>query len=238
MKTIGLLGGMSWESTKEYYRILNEVVREKMGGLHSAKCLLYSVDFQPIEELLQKKRWSELTEILSQAALKLKIAGADFLVICTNTMHKLASNIETLADMEILHIADSTGEIIKKKGLKKVCLLGTDFTMRENFYSKRLLKHGIETIIPDDKDMETVNRIIFDELCRGIIKENSKLEYISIMNKAIENGAQGIILGCTEIPLLVNQKDVTYPIFDTTVIHATGAAMKAIYDDDYKTKPV
>ncbi len=238
MKIMGLLGGMSWESTKEYYRILNEVVSDKMGGLHSAECLLYSVDFHPVEELLHKKRWSELTEILVRHALKLKNAGADFLVICTNTMHKMASDIEELADIEILHIADATGEMIKKKGLERVCLLGTKFTMQENFYSARLANFGIETVIPGEEDIETVNRIIFEELCRGFIREDSKREYIRIMDKSIEAGAQGVILGCTEIPLLVEQNDVSYPIFDTTVIHATAAAMKAVFGDDYRMSPI
>jgi len=228
MKTIGLLGGMSWESTKEYYRIINEKVREEIGGLHSAECLIYSLDFKPVEELMHDEKWDEILNILSQGALKLKNAGADFLLICTNTMHKMASQIESNTGIEVLHIADATAMEIEKKNLKKVCLLGTKFTMKENFYSSRLLKHGIETLIPDEKDVEIISRIIFDELCRGIIKTESKYEYIRIMNKSVEQGAEGVVLGCTEIPLLIMQEDVPYPVFDTTVIHACAAVMKSL----------
>jgi aspartate racemase len=229
MRTIGLIGGMSWESTAEYYKLINETAKEKLGGLHSAKCLLYSVDFAEIENLQHQDNWLELSTIMVNAALKLKLAGAEFIVICTNTMHKLASDIEEYANIKVLHIAEMAGRKIRQQGMKRVGLLGTKFTMEQDFY-KMVLKErfNIDVVIPDKQDREIIHEVIYTELCKGIIAENSKIKYKEIINKLVLNGAEGVVLGCTEIPLLIKQKDVTIPIFDTTAIHAIAAAEFAI----------
>ena len=229
MKTIGLIGGMSWESSLEYYRIINETAKLKLGGLHSAQCLMYSVDFEKIEVLQHEEKWDELTEIMIDVAQKLKNGGADFIIICTNTMHKMANDIERRAGIKVLHIAEVTGQQIVKKGIKKVGLLGTKFTMEQDFYKKVLRdKFSIDVIIPDENEREIVHGIIYNELCKGIISEASKKKYIKIINNLALKGAEGVVLGCTEIPLLIQQEDVDLPVFDTTTIHAISAVEFAL----------
>ena len=229
MKTIGLIGGMSWESSLEYYRIINETVKLRLGGLHSAKCLMYSVDFEIIEVLQHENKWDELTCIMVDIAKKLKNAGADFIVICTNTMHKMAEDIEEKAQIKVLHIAESAGKEIINRKMKKVGLLGTSFTMEQDFYKKVLKDNfNIDVIIPSAKEREIIHKVIYDELCKGIINEESKDEYIKIINDLVLNGAEGIVLGCTEIPLLIKQEDVSVPIFDTTTIHSISAVEFAL----------
>ena len=229
MKTIGLIGGMSWESSVDYYRIINEETRNILGGSHSSKCLMYSFDFHEIEELQNKNSWDELTEEMVLQADNLKKAGADFIVICTNTMHIMAPDIEKRTGLKVLHIADVTGEEIKRKSIGKVALLGTKFTMEGSFYKKVLKdKHNIDVVIPNDEDREVIHNIIYNELVRGIIKDDSREKYIKIIDKLIDKGAEGVVLGCTEIPLLIKQKDVSIPIFNTTEIHSKAAVRYAI----------
>ena len=209
MKTIGLIGGMSWESSLEYYRIINEAVKERLGGLHSGEVLMYSVDFGPIEELMRQGDWKEISSNLISIAKKLETGGAECLVVCTNTMHKMADEIQESINIPLLHIADAAAVHIKKEGLRKVALLGTRFTMEEEFYRERLQnKHDIKDIIPDKEGVRIVDDAIFKELCLGIIKEDSKEDYLEVIKKLITEGAEGIILGCTEIPLLVKPEDV------------------------------
>ncbi|MBA7503273.1 L-aspartate/glutamate-specific racemase [subsurface metagenome] len=229
MKKIGLIGGMSWESSLEYYRIINETVKQKLGGLHSAKCVMYSVDFDEIEKLQHQGKWEDLTKIMIDCAQRLEKAGANLVIICTNTMHKMAGEVESSINIPLLHIADATAEKIKGKGFKKVGLLGTKFTMVEDFYKGRLIdKHAIEVIIPNSEEMQIIHDIIFNELCLGEIKETSKEQYKKIIINLAEKGAEGVILGCTEIPLLIKQEDVEVPLFDTTRIHAEFAVDYAI----------
>ena len=229
MKTIGLIGGMSWNSSLEYYRIINETVKLKLGELHSAKCIMYSVDFAEIESLQQQNNWGKLTEIMVEAAESLKKAGADFIVICTNTMHKMASEIEDRVGIRVLHIADSTGEKIIEAGMQKIGLLGTKFTMEQDFYKKVLRdKFKIEVIIPEENERATVHQIIYQELCKGVISEAAKRKYLEIIDNLALRGAEGVVLGCTEIPLLIKQEDVQLPIFDTTKIHAISAVEFAL----------
>ena len=229
MKTIGLIGGMSWESSLEYYRMINETVKSKLGGLHSAKCLMYSVDFEEIEVLQHQNKWDELTNIMVNSSEKLKNGGADFIVICTNTMHKMARDIENRVGIKVLHIAEVTGEKIIKKGIKKVGLLGTKFTMEQDFYKKVLKeKFDINVVIPDENEREIVHSVIYNELCKGIINSDSKKQYINIINNLASNGAEGVVLGCTEIPLLIKQADANIPVFDTTTIHAVSAVEYAL----------
>ncbi|ADK15992.1 MULTISPECIES: aspartate/glutamate racemase family protein [Clostridium] len=229
MKKIGLIGGMSFESTLEYYRIINETVKKTLGGLHSAECILYSVDFNEIEILQHQNKWEELSNIMVNAAQSLKKGGADFIIICTNTMHKLAPDIESKVGIKVLHIAEAAGKKIIEKNIKTVGLLGTKFTMEEDFYKKVLKdKFNINVSIPDENDREVIHQIIYNELCKGIIKDPSREKYKKIINKLSLNGAEGIVLGCTEIPLLIKQKDVNIPIFDTTAIHAVSAVEFAL----------
>jgi len=229
LKTIGLIGGMSWESSLEYYKMINETVASKLGGLHSAKCLMYSVDFQEIELLQHQDKWNELTDMMVKIADVLKTGGADFIVICSNTMHKMAYDIENRVGIKVLHIAEATGEKIARKGLKKVALLGTKFTMEQDFYKKVLEdKFNIEVLIPDKSERNIIHDVIYNELCKGIINPSSKKEYLKIINHLIRNGAEGIVLGCTEIPLFIKQEDVSVPIFDTTAIHAAAAVEYAL----------
>jgi len=224
MKTIGMIGGMSWESSIEYYRIINETVKEKLGGLHSAKNLMYSVDFSEIETLQHENRWDEATQAMIEAAQHIEAGGADFLIICTNTMHKMADEVEAAIGIPLLHIADATADVIKAKGLSKIGLLGTKFTMEEDFYRGRLVdKHGLEVLIPEAEDRKIVHRVIYDELVLGEIKAESREQYKHIIAKLIDAGTQGIILGCTEIGLLVKDEDSRVPLFDTTTIHAVAA---------------
>lgn len=229
MKTIGLIGGMSWESSIEYYRIINKTVKEKLGGLHSAKSIMYSVDFGVIEVLLRLENWNELTYTLTEIAMKLEKAGAEMILICTNTMHKMADDIEKKISIPLLHIADAAAEKVKEKGLNKIGLLGTKFTMEEDFYKARMnQKYGLNVIIPESEDRKLINEVIFDELCVGVVNDSSKKKYLEIIQSLIKEGAEGIVLGCTEIPLLIKQEDVEVPIFDTTEIHAKKAVIYAL----------
>lgn len=229
MKTIGLLGGMSWQSTVHYYQIINEQVAARLGGLHSAKIVLSSIEFDEMEKLQKSGRWQEAGEMLANEALGLRKAGADFLVICTNTMHKVAGLIETISGLPVLHIADATAAAIKAAGKTKVGLLGTRYTMEEDFYRTRLIeKHGLEVFIPDIKDREMVNRVIYDELCLGLVRPESKQEYLRVMQKLTQAGAQGIILGCTEIEMLVSPADYNLPLYPTTYLHAVAAVDRAL----------
>jgi len=229
MKTIGLIGGMSWESSIEYYRIINETVRDKLGGLHSARSIMVSVDFAEIEALQHEGRWDETARMLIAAAQNVERGGGDFVVLCTNTMHKVAEEVQEHIHIPLLHIADATAERVKSQGLKKVGLLGTKFTMEEAFYKDRLIEeHGLEVVIPAEPERELVHRVIYDELCLGEIKAASKADYIRIMDRLVGEGAEGIILGCTEISLLVSQEDSEVPLFDTTEIHAQAAVEYAL----------
>ena len=229
MKTIGLIGGMSWESSLEYYRIINETIKKELGGLHSARSIMYSVDFEKIEPLQDKGRWQELTEIMTSCAKKLEKAGADFIIFCTNTMHKTADEVQKNITIPILHIADVTAKSIKEKGLKSAGILGTKFTMEQDFYKERLInKYGIGVVIPTAEERDIIHKVIYNELCLGKIEHSSKGRYKKIINNLIENGAEGIILGCTEIPLLIKQEDFTIPIFNTTEIHAKAAVDYAL----------
>jgi aspartate racemase len=227
MKTIGLIGGMRWESTVTYYQLINKAVKEKLGGLHSAKLLLYSVDFAEIEECQSSGEWDKSGEILAGAAKKLEKAGADFIVICTNTMHKVVPQIQRQIHIPILHIADATADALEQAGIRKVALLGTKYTMTQDFYKERLEARGISVMIPDAKGVELVNRVIYSELCVGIISEESRRQFAKIIREMKAGGAEGVILGCTEIGLLIQQEDSVLPVFDTTQIHAQKAAEQA-----------
>jgi aspartate racemase len=224
MKTIGLLGGMSWESSLEYYRILNELIQAKLGGHHSADCVMYSVDFDFYAKWMRQGDWDQIGKNLTALAKKVEAAGADVLVICTNTMHKLVPAIEPHISIPILHIADAAAKAIKKQGLTTVGLLGTRFTMEEDFYAARLKeKHDIDVVIPTPEERTQIDDIIFEELVKGILTEDSRQIYIRIIHKLQQKGAQGVILGCTEIPLLIKQTDCPIPVFDTTQLHAEYA---------------
>ncbi|WP_413534264.1 aspartate/glutamate racemase family protein [Rahnella inusitata] len=232
MKTLGLIGGMSWESTVPYYRMINEHVKQQLGGLHSAKLFLYSVDFYEIEKLQMAGDWQQAGEILGNAANALARAGAEVIVVCTNTMHKVADDIERIGGLPLLHIADATAEKIKGQGLRKIGLLGTRFTMEQDFYRGRLQDiHQIEVVTPDEADRAIVHRIIYEELCLGIVNDASREEYRHIIAKLELQGVEGIILGCTEITLLVGAADASVPVFDTTAIHALAAAEFSLKDD-------
>jgi len=229
MKTIGLLGGMSWESTLGYYRAINEGVKNTLGGLHSAKIAMYSVDFDPIEKLQHEGDWEGTAKILSKAAQSIQSAGADFLLICTNTMHKIAPQIERAINIPLLHIADATAEVLVHKGIKTVGLLGTAFTMEQDFYRGRLFeKYGLNVLVPNKEDRQIVHKIIYHELCLGRIEADSKAEYLRIINLLANQGADAVILGCTEIGMLVSQKDTNVTLFDTTAIHAEKAVEFAL----------
>lgn len=229
MKTIGLLGGMSWESTALYYRMINEGVNAQLGGLHSARLVMYSVDFYEIEQLQATGDWQQAGEKLAAAAGSLQAAGADFIVLCTNTMHKVAPAIATATSLPLLHIADATAEAIQTAGIRKVGLLGTRFTMEQAFYKQRLQdNNGIEVVIPDESGRETVHQVIYQELCLGHINAASREKYRAVMAELVDQGAEAIIMGCTEITLLIDQQDATVPLFDTTQIHAKAAVALAL----------
>lgn len=229
MKTIGLIGGMSWESSLEYYRVINETTKAKLGGLHSAKCILYSVDFAEIETLQHQDRWQEAAQLMVSAGQSLENAGADFVVLCTNTMHKLADEIQVNIQIPLLHIADATAQKIQEAGLSKIGLLGTRFTMEHNFYKGRLIdRFGLDVITPSGPEREIIHRVIYDELCLGIVRQESRNEYVRIMDDLVQAGAEGIILGCTEIELLVHEGDSPVPLFPTTQIHAIAAVEYAL----------
>ena len=230
MKTIGLIGGMSWESTVTYYQVINETVKQELGGLHSARCVLYSVDFDEIERCQSAGDWDKSAEVLARAARALERAGADFIVICTNTMHKVAPEVGRQVSIPILHIADMTAVELKKAGVGTVGLLGTKYTMQQDFYKAVLQRSGIEVLTPSEADMEEVNRVIYEELCVGTLSAQSKEKYLSVISELARRGAQGIILGCTEIGLLIRQSDTEIPLFDTALIHARQAALRAIRD--------
>ncbi|AME07542.1 aspartate/glutamate racemase family protein [Bacillus siamensis] len=223
MKTIGLIGGMSWESSAEYYRMINEEIKKKLGGLHSAKCVLYSVDFKEIEHYQSEGAWDKAGAALGEAARSLEKAGADFIVICTNTMHKVIGYIQKMITIPILHIADATADQITRQGIRSVGLLGTKYTMEQDFYKSRIESHNINVIVPADVEREVINHIIYQELCLGEIKQSSKTMYKKIINHLVDRGAEGIILGCTEIGLLVKAEDSEVPLFDTAFIHAQTA---------------
>ena len=228
MKTIGLLGGMSWESTQTYYRLLNEGVKTRLGGLHSAKIVLYSVDFADIEALQHKGEWGATARILSDAALSLEKAGADFLVIGTNTMHKVAPEIEQVLRIPLLHIADATAKVLARDGISRVGLLGTRFTMEQAFYRERLENAGIDVVIPDEPQRHLIHRVIYEELCLGQIVDDSRRAYLEVVDSLAERGAEAVILGCTEIGLLIRQADTPVPLYDTTGIHAAQAVELAL----------
>ncbi|WP_054942148.1 aspartate/glutamate racemase family protein [Paenibacillus ihuae] len=233
MKTIGLIGGMSWESSMLYYQIINETVKVRKGGHHSAKSLLYSVDFQEIKDLQHQGNWTEATKVMVEAAQKLEAGGADVIVICTNTMHKMAPEVMNSVSIPLLHIADPTaGKIVSDK-IKKVALLGTAFTMEQPFYKDRLTgQFGLEVVVPDEADRAVVHDIIYHELCLGIINEHSKKKYLDIIDRLIRQGAEAVILGCTEITMLISQEDCTIPVYDTTRLHAEAAVDFCIGDGE------
>lgn len=228
MKTIGLIGGMSWESSAEYYRLLNEQVKQRLGGLHSAECLMYSVDFEEIERFQSEGKWDEAGERLADVARSLEKGGAELIVLCTNTMHKVVSSIEEAVSVPVLHIADATAKEIRANYLSTVGLLGTKYTMEQDFYKERIAESGIDVLIPEAAERDMINEIIFDELCLGKINESSKVKYKQAIQNLIDRGAQGIILGCTEIGLLIHDEDAAVPLFDTAKLHAKAAVMEAL----------
>ncbi|MEH6374828.1 aspartate/glutamate racemase family protein [Streptomyces sp. KLMMK] len=228
MKMIGLIGGMSWESTAEYYRILNERTRERLGGLHSARCVLYSVDFAEIEQLQVQGRWAEAGDVLAGAARSLEAAGADLLLICTNTMHKVAGSVEAAVSVPLLHLADATAAAVRAAGLRRVGLLGTAFTMEQEFYRGRLAAGGLEVCVPDAEGRALVHRVIYEELCVGVVREESRAAYRRVVEELVAAGAEGVILGCTEIELLLGPEDSPVPLFPTARLHAEAAVDAAL----------
>ncbi|MFG2290730.1 aspartate/glutamate racemase family protein [Streptomyces sp. NPDC048595] len=230
MRTIGLLGGMSWESTAEYYRLLNELTRERLGGLHSSRCVLYSVDFAEIEKLQVAGDWEQAAKILAEAAKALEAAGADLLLICTNTMHKVADQVADAVTIPLLHLADTTAEAVRENGLRRIGLLGTAFTMEQDFYRGRLESHGLEVLVPDDAGRSTVHQVIYQELCLGIVREESRAAFMAVIDDLVAAGAEGIILGCTEIELLIGPEHSPVPVFPTTRLHAEAAVTRALVD--------
>ncbi len=230
MKTIGLLGGMSWESTVTYYKIINETVTSHMGGLHSAQILMYSVDFAQMEALQSAGDWEQAADILSEAAQKLEAAGAGCLVICTNTMHKVAPQIQQRIRIPLLHIADVTARELRRQGIRTAALLGTKYTMTQDFYTKKLQEAGIRVLLPEADHIPLINDIIFQELCAGILSPSSRETFLRVIESLIRQGAEGVILGCTEIGLLIRQEDLPIPVLDTAELHAKAAALWAIAD--------
>jgi len=229
MKVIGLIGGMSWNSTLEYYRIINELFARRLGGFHSARLVLYSLDFDDIEKAQREARWDDAADILAEAGISLKRAGADFLVICTNTMHKVADIVAQKAGLPLLNIVDVTGDAIRELGLHQIGLLGTRFVMEETFYRERLQKRfGIEVLVPGEDDMATIHQIIYDELCEGEVKGSSRQTCIGIISRLVTRGTEGIVLGCTELPLLIQPDDMDVPLFNTTRLHAEAAVNMAL----------
>lgn len=228
MKTIGLIGGMSWESSLEYYRVINETVKEVLGGFHSAKCILYSVDFHEVEVLQARGEWERSGEMMAEAAVALERAGADFIVLCTNTMHKVVGQIAEAVQVPVLHIADVTAAALRNAGVNTAALLGTRFTMEQDFYRGRLESHGLRVVIPDQADRQVVHDVIYGELCLGKIRAESKRQYLQIIGRLQRQGAEAVILGCTEIGLLVKPGDAAVPLFDTCYLHARRAALQAM----------
>ncbi|MEV0535965.1 aspartate/glutamate racemase family protein [Kitasatospora sp. NPDC050463] len=230
MKTLGLIGGMSWESTAEYYRALNRLTRERLGGLHSARLVLYSVDFADIERLQTQGRWAEAGEVLADAARSLEAAGAELLLICTNTMHRVADQVEAAASVPLLHLADATADAVRAAGLRRVGLLGTAFTMEQDFYRGRLEAHGLTVLVPDTDGRALVHRVIYEELCLGVVRAESRAGYRRVIEELVAAGAEGVILGCTEIELLVGDEDSPVPLFPTARLHAEAAVEAALAD--------
>ncbi|WP_332642336.1 aspartate/glutamate racemase family protein [Aeromicrobium sp.] len=228
MKTIGLLGGMSWESTAEYYRLANELVRDQLGGLHSAKILMHSVDFAEIEAMQVEGRWDDAGALLADAAERLQRAGAELIVLCTNTMHKVAAPIEAAVSVPFIHLGDTTAEAVKAAGITKVGLLGTIFTMEQDFYVDRLSGHGLDVVLPGPEDRKRVSEIIYDELCLGVVRDESRAFYLEAIQRLRADGAEGVILGCTEIELLIDQSHVELPVFPTTALHVQAAVRLAL----------
>ena len=228
LKTIGLIGGMSWESTVTYYQTINRVIQAELGGLHSARCILYSVDFHEIAEFQSTGCWEKCAKALSDIALALEKSGADFIVLCTNTMHKTADDIAKAISIPILHIAEMTAQELRENQIKKIALLGTKYTMEEDFYKSRLISNNIDIVIPEEEDRLFINNTIYNELCLGIISDKSKERFLKIIDEAVNTGAQGVILGCTEIGLLIQQQDTAVPLFDTARIHAAKSALFSI----------
>ena len=229
MKTIGLIGGMSWESSAEYYRLINTFIKERLGGYHSAKCVMVSVDFAEIEMLQRENRWAESAQLLIAAAQSLEHAGADLVLLCTNTMHKVAADIQASVRIPFVHIVDATAEQIKVQGLTTIAVLGTRFTMEEDFYVGRLTqRYGLQVLIPETAERAMIHRVIYDELCLGEIKAVSRTHYLAVIDRLIDRGAQGVILGCTEIGLLLQANDCRVPLFDTTRLHAQAAVELAL----------
>jgi aspartate racemase len=232
MKTIGMIGGMSWESTLEYYRLINQEVKAQLGGFHSAKCMMVSVDFHEIELLQKENDWEGAAQLLVEAARNVENGGADFLLICTNTMHKVADAVQARIQIPLLHIADPTAQAVKARGIDKIALLGTRFTMEEAFYKDRLVQdHGLQVILPSDVEMDVIHHVIYQELCLGVIQPASRDRYLKIVDGLIQEGAEGVILGCTEIGLLIKDGDSRVPFFDTTAIHAQAAVAYALSYD-------
>lgn len=228
MRTIGLLGGMSWESSAEYYRLLNEIVAQRLGGLHSAPCVLYSVDFAEIEQLQRTGRWHEAGELLGTAARRIEAAGAEVLVLCTNTMHKVADQVQAATAVPLLHMGDATADAVTAAGVRRIGLLGTAFTMEQDFYRDRLAQHGLEVLVPDAGDRALVHRVIYDELCLGIVNDASRAAYRDVIARMVDRGAQGVILGCTEIELLIGAADSPVPVFPTTRLLVEAAIERAL----------
>jgi aspartate racemase len=228
MRTIGLIGGMSWESSAEYYRLVNELVRDRLGGLHSARCVLHSVDFAEIEQLQSAGEWEHAGEILAEAARGLEAAGADLLLICTNTMHKVAGQVEAAVRVPLLHLADATADAVRAAGLSRVGLLGTAFTMEQDFYRGRLAGHGLDVLTPDAEGRALVHRVIYEELCLGVVRDESRAAYRKVIDELVDSGAEGVVLGCTEIELLIGADDSPVPVFPTTRLHAEAAVAAAL----------
>ncbi|MFJ3890949.1 aspartate/glutamate racemase family protein [Streptomyces rubrogriseus] len=228
MKTIGLIGGMSWESTAEYYRLLNEFTRDRLGGLHSARCVIYSVDFAEIEQLQVQGRWTEAGEVLAGAAQSLEAAGVDLVLICTNTMHKVADVVAAAVSVPLLHLADATAKAVRASGLRRVGLLGTAFTMEQDFYRGRLEVAGLDVRVPNAEGRDLVHRVIYEELCVGIVRDDARVAYQKVIDELVAEGAEGVILGCTEIELLIRPEDSPVPIFPTARLHAEAAVAQAL----------
>jgi aspartate racemase len=228
MLTIGMLGGMSWESSAEYYRLANELVRDRLGGLHSAQCLLYSVDFADVEAMQATGRWDDAAKVLAAGAKALEAGGADLLLLCTNTMHKVAGQVEDAVGIPFVHLGDATASAVRAAGVERVGLLGTAFTMEQDFYRDRLASHGLAVLVPEPADRDLVHRVIYDELCVGVVSPASREAYRAVMRRLVDRGAQGIILGCTEIELLVGPDDTSVPVFPTTRLHVEAALDRAL----------
>lgn len=228
MLTIGLIGGMSWQSTAQYYRLANQLVNDRLGGFHSAQCLLHSVDFATIEALQVEGRWTDAGDVLVTAAKSLEAGGADMILICANTMHKVFDQVAAAVSLPILHVADVTAAVVKGSGISTVGLLATKYTMEQAFYRDRLASHGLDVLVPDDDDRATIHHVIFNELVHGILNDNSRAEFVAIIDRLTERGAQGVILGCTEVELLISQEDTGVPVFPTTRLHIEAAVEKAV----------